>query len=183
MISRFPRKFVRLIKFCSRPISGFPRDFVRLIKFRSCPISGTTGRSHLGGGCCYYHPLLRSKSYVRRLRPPWPQPPPGCEYEWWVVAPSLSLYFSLFLSLSFSQEREREREIFFFSGHGYSFSPAHFWRHTCIILNTLYKHCVSVYYQDCSVSQSCPTTPCDYIHDQQSCCLLPFLDLSNIAHV
>ena len=27
-------------------------------------------------------------------------PPPRCEYEWWVVAPSLSLYFSLFLSLS-----------------------------------------------------------------------------------
>ena len=30
-------------------------------------------------------------------------PPPGCEYEWWVVAPSLSLYFSLFLSLSHSR--------------------------------------------------------------------------------
>ena len=30
-------------------------------------------------------------------------PPPGCEYEWWVVAPSLSLYFSPFLSLSHSR--------------------------------------------------------------------------------
>ena len=93
-----------------------------------------------------------------------------------------SISLSFFLSLSLKSESERGR-FFSFSGHGYSFSPAHFWRHTCIILNTLYKHCVSVYYQDCSVSQSCPTTPCDYIHDQQSCCLLPFLDLSNIAHV
>ena len=90
MISRFPRKFVRSKKFRSRPISGFPRKFVRLIKFRSRPISGTTGRSHLGGGCCYYHPLLRSKSYGRRLRPPWTQPT-SWVYEWWVVAATATL--------------------------------------------------------------------------------------------
>ena len=88
MISRFPRKFVRSKKFRSRPISGFPRKFVRLIKFRSRPISGTTGRSHLGGGCCYYHPLLSMAGDCGHLDL---NPPPGYEYEWWVVAATATL--------------------------------------------------------------------------------------------
>ena len=108
MISRFPRKFVRSKKFRSRPISGFPRKFVRLIKFRSRPISGTTGRSHLGGGCCYYLSHSFSLSFSLSLSF-------SCSLSLSLVlflSPSLSfsrslshslaLSLALFLSLSFS---------------------------------------------------------------------------------
>ena len=35
-------------------------------------------------------------------------------------------------------------------------------RSLCVCVLCCAMHCVSVYYLDCSVSQSCPTTPCDY---------------------
>ena len=89
-------------------ISRFPRKFVRLIKFRSRPISGTTGRSHLGGGCCYYLSHSFSLSFSLSLSF-------SCSLSLSLVlflspflsfsrslSHSLALSLALFLSLSFS---------------------------------------------------------------------------------
>ena len=44
----------------------------------------------------------------------------------------------------------------------YVYNVCYACRSLCVCVLCCAMHCVSVYYLDCSVSQSCPTTPCDY---------------------